>query len=153
VASFLACGVKDGVEVRQLGLVLRQPRHQQVLLDAGGQRVVADQQHVDVDPPGILLRLDLSRNLRGGRLREADAGDEVGTCLAVGFEAVLGELKIAGGVDYVQRDRRGRKLRARGGRHCRRGCHAGEHAAPRRSDAFHVFPPFLCVVVARRWRR
>ncbi len=110
------------------------------MLNTGGERVVADQQHVDINPTGIFLRLQFAGNLRRRRLRKIDAGDEVGACFAISFESVLGELQIAGRVDDVQRHRRRRQLRAGGGRCCRRSSHAGEHAAPHGSDACHVSP-------------
>ena len=49
------------------------------------------------------------------RLREGDVGDELRVGLGVGLHRALGELQLAGDVDHVERDRRGRQRRCGGG--------------------------------------
>jgi len=77
----------------------------QSLVDAGGQRVEPAQHEVDIDPPGVLLRLQLGGQLGRGCLREADARHKFRPRLAEVLDRLLYERECAADIDDVQRDR------------------------------------------------
>ncbi|MGF6447144.1 hypothetical protein QF002_008020 [Paraburkholderia youngii] len=92
----------------ELRRVIGQQLDPQVLFDAGRERVRAGQYEVDVGASRGLHRLDLAGQLRRRSVRERDVRNEIRILRLERLEALLRELKIAGHVDDVDRDRIGR---------------------------------------------
>jgi hypothetical protein len=84
----------------------------EVLLDAGRQRVEAADDEVDIDPAGLLHRLDLARQLRRRGLDEGHARDQVLLGVAVVLERLLQQRQRAADIDDVERDRGFRQRQA-----------------------------------------
>jgi hypothetical protein len=133
----------DVVELGQLGVVVRSELVPQVLRDTGGQAVGAGQHQVDVEPAGVLLRLDL----RGQFGRRGLGGDELGDDVRVGLREVvehaLRKLQVAGDVDDVDRLRGAGLVGDRGARVGRLrllglGRATGDHAHGERRHGEHA---------------
>jgi hypothetical protein len=60
------------------------------------------QHHQDVGAPGVLLRLDLARQLRRRRLREVDPRHDIPVRLDERVDHRLGQLRLPGHVDDRQ---------------------------------------------------
>ena len=108
-------GEVDRLQVGQRGGVVGDDRDPQLLVDAGGQAVGAGENQIDIDVVRVLLRLDLAGQFRRRRLRERDMRHQLRVRLGVGLHRALRELQLAGDVDDVERDGRGRQGRGRGG--------------------------------------
>ncbi len=120
---FQRTGQIDLRQLRQLGRVVGHQRHPQLLVDARGQAVGAGQHQIDIDPAGILLRLELPRQLGRGRLGERDLRHQLRIGLRVLFHGPLGQLQLPRHVDDVQHDRCGRQYRrGRGARTAQAQC-------------------------------
>jgi hypothetical protein len=102
-------GIREVGEREQL-LVIRQQPHQLTVRDQRRGRGLAGHDEIDVEPAGVLLRLDLRRQLRLRRTLDADVLDLVRIGLAVVLDDRLRRRQVAADVDDRKRDR----LRASG---------------------------------------